>query len=210
MADHDQWLSPETCPDQSGDDPDGLAPGQPWPAAIPGLVDPRPFEPDDRDVRHALDPPGIEPARYSEGPFIPGPATIMVAADEDERRVERVAEKCEPGQVEIAGTEDAVERRDGVASGRVVQSRFRPVRGREEADRAAGPALERPRIRPDDLDPADHRSSSVSGSAVARLTAARSSRLSSTNEANDSGGTACERPGATSSVTSASSDGCPP
>src|SRR5947207_3051537 len=178
---------PRGSPEQRPRDREGLAPGEPRAPAVPRVIDARPFKPDDRDARETLDATGVEPGRDGQGSFVPLSAPVVIAADIDERGVERIGEECQPLGLEIATPEDSVELTHRLAIDDMLEPWLRGIRSDEKPDRTPIPGLEGPRIRPRNLEPADHRDSSGSGD-VARLTAARISRLSSTSEANDSGG----------------------
>jgi hypothetical protein len=111
---------------------------------VAGLLETRPREPDDRDPGHSIGPAGLEPGRHAQRSLFPLPAPVMVAADVDERDIERVGEERQPLRLEIATAEDAVQRAERLAVRGILKGRLLAVGGGEEPNRPPVAAGEGP------------------------------------------------------------------
>src|SRR5437763_14238574 len=119
-------------------------------------LDARPSEAGDRDAGKARGAARLERSGRNPTLLFPAAAAVMVAADVDERRPERVGEEGQPLRRQVAAADHAVEVAEGASVDLLLERPVDLVGRGEEADRAVIAIGERPPVRPADPDAADH------------------------------------------------------
>src|SRR4051794_32819081 len=177
-----------------------------------------PFEAADEDPGKPSGRTGPERLGDHSISLVPVATLVVVAADVDERRLERVSEKCEPSRVDVTAADDAVDRAHPLTIGLDLHRGLALIGRREQANRPTPAIAEGPVIGPLDRDATDHEDSGFSStrsscdSCPTRRPdpAVRSAWLPVMTGASDPRCSAARRPGGTSSVTFASISSWPP
>src|SRR3954454_17103188 len=116
----------------------------------------RPAQSGDRDARDPRLPPRPERIGGDEAALVPITTAVVVAEHVHEGRAEGVGEEGEPARVEVAATDDAVDRTELAPIALEFQSPLVLVGDGEQPDRTTGTLREGPRVGPLHADAADH------------------------------------------------------